>query len=271
MYILKSKFNGQIYVGSTRDLKNRLVEHNNARSISTKRYIPWEVIYYEAYLQEKLARIREKRLKHNGNAIRELKKRIGLLKSGAGFTLIELLVALVLIASFGAIVLNIITSTFRGTSKTDIINKVRENGNYTISEITRTIKYSKTFDGASADGVSNWTCDIVPPPPAPQPIPVQYKAVRSTSFDGLTTTFICNSSSDTPPDTIVSNTISLMDGGPTGSVNISPGTCFFTCEKENVADSPTIGINFTLTSKITSDIAEKHAIIPFTNSIKIRN
>jgi len=45
---------------------------------STKRYVPWKLFYYEACFSEKAARIREKRLKYNGNAIRELKRRIGL-------------------------------------------------------------------------------------------------------------------------------------------------------------------------------------------------
>ena len=78
LYILKSKFVEEIYIGSTNDLKRRLKEHNDGVEISTKRYIPWVLYYYEAYLTEKLVRIREKKLKYNGNAIRELKKRIGL-------------------------------------------------------------------------------------------------------------------------------------------------------------------------------------------------
>lgn len=84
-------------MGSTSDLKNRLIEHNNGKVISTRRYMPWNLVYYEAYIKEKFARMREKRLKHNGNAITELKKRIGLLKSGAGFTLIELLLIIAII------------------------------------------------------------------------------------------------------------------------------------------------------------------------------
>lgn len=78
VYLLSSQLNGEIYVGSTIDLRKRFKEHNLGLHSSTKRYRPWSVYYYEAYSNEKLARIREKRLKHNGNAIRELKKRIGL-------------------------------------------------------------------------------------------------------------------------------------------------------------------------------------------------
>jgi len=176
-----------------------------------------------------------------------------------GFTLIELLVALVVIVSFGSIVVNIITSAFRGTSKTDVINKVRENGNYAISEMTRLIKYAKSFDGASEDGATNWTCEIVPA------IPVQYKAVKITSFDGTTTVFSCEA------NTINANGASLMDAGPSGAVLLSPGTCFFTCSRKSIADSPQIGINFTLVSNNVSGIVEKQATIPFATSIKVRN
>ena len=78
VYVLQSKTRDEIYIGSTNDLQRRLKEHNNGLEISTKRYAPWLLYYYEAYLIEKLARLREKRLKYNGNAIKELKKRIGL-------------------------------------------------------------------------------------------------------------------------------------------------------------------------------------------------
>jgi len=78
VYVLKSKVKDEIYIGSTNDLRRRLKEHNDGQEISTKRYMPWSLYYYEAYLMQKLARMREKRLKYNGNAIKELKKRIGL-------------------------------------------------------------------------------------------------------------------------------------------------------------------------------------------------
>ncbi len=93
VYLLKSKFNNEIYVGSTNDLNKRVHEHNSGKEISTKRYMPWEFVYYESYNMEELARKREQKLKHHGNAMKEVKKRSGLYKSGAGFTLIETMVA----------------------------------------------------------------------------------------------------------------------------------------------------------------------------------
>jgi putative endonuclease len=78
VYLLKSKLNGELYRGSTNDLKCRFKEHNDGKVFSTKRYRPWKLIYYEAFAEEKLARLREQNLKYNGNAMHELKKRLGL-------------------------------------------------------------------------------------------------------------------------------------------------------------------------------------------------
>lgn len=111
VYMLKSKLYNQFYVGSTKDLKKRFQDHNDGEEISTKRYKPWFLLYYEAYISEKLARVREQRLKHNGNALRELKKRIGLIKSGAGFTLVELLIVVAIVGVLSAGILTAINVT----------------------------------------------------------------------------------------------------------------------------------------------------------------
>lgn len=51
-YVLKSKNFDEMYIGQTSDLKRRLTEHNNGVTKSTKRYMPWELIYYEACINE---------------------------------------------------------------------------------------------------------------------------------------------------------------------------------------------------------------------------
>jgi putative endonuclease len=62
-YVLHSNKFDEIYIGYTSDLKRRLVEHNQGLNISTKRYRPWRVIYYEACMEEQDARRREGYLK----------------------------------------------------------------------------------------------------------------------------------------------------------------------------------------------------------------
>ena len=55
--------NNQLYIGYTADLKRRLSEHNQGLNFSTKRYMPWDIIYYEACTEESDAKRREKYLK----------------------------------------------------------------------------------------------------------------------------------------------------------------------------------------------------------------
>lgn len=89
-YVLKSQKDGKMYIGSTNDLKRRLLEHNNGKSFSTKNRRPLILIYYEAYYSLSDARTRETKLKKFKNSYTELKKRLQCSleeiehKSGAG-------------------------------------------------------------------------------------------------------------------------------------------------------------------------------------------
>lgn len=68
VYVLESLKNGNLYTGYTKDLKKRLEEHNRGLNLSTKPYMPWKVIYYEACLNEKDAKRREGYLKKTQGA-----------------------------------------------------------------------------------------------------------------------------------------------------------------------------------------------------------
>ena len=75
IYIIQSVKNKELYIGYTDDLKKRLKEHNQGLNFSTKRYLPWDIIYYEACVEESDARRREKYLKTTqGNRL--IKRRI---------------------------------------------------------------------------------------------------------------------------------------------------------------------------------------------------
>jgi putative endonuclease len=63
VYVLRSTKDGQFYVGLTRNLRARLLAHNNGQVASTKRRIPLELIYWEGCLNESDAARREKYLK----------------------------------------------------------------------------------------------------------------------------------------------------------------------------------------------------------------
>lgn len=76
MYVLKSEKDSTFYIGCTKDLRQRILQHNNGDSLATKSAKPWHLVYYEAYTSLKLARRRELKLKHHGKGFSELKKRI---------------------------------------------------------------------------------------------------------------------------------------------------------------------------------------------------
>ena len=63
VYILKSEIDNNMYVGYSKDLKNRIQQHNTGRVTSTKNRRPLTLIYYEACLNQQDATHREKYLK----------------------------------------------------------------------------------------------------------------------------------------------------------------------------------------------------------------
>lgn len=75
MYIIKSLTDKKLYIGSTSNLKKRLLEHNSRKVRSTKARGPFKLVYAEAYAVEYEARHREHNLKLRARAWRQLAKR----------------------------------------------------------------------------------------------------------------------------------------------------------------------------------------------------
>ena len=74
VYVIKNEAN-QFYTGYSTNLEKRLVQHNTGMNQSTKGH-KWELVYYEAYVNEKYARKREETLKRNRRMSTFLMKRI---------------------------------------------------------------------------------------------------------------------------------------------------------------------------------------------------
>ena len=74
VYVLKNE-KEEIYVGQSKDIKERVRQHNAGTNKSTTNQ-QWTLVYYEAYRSRDDALIREKRLKQHGQAKRQLKERI---------------------------------------------------------------------------------------------------------------------------------------------------------------------------------------------------
>ncbi len=76
-YILQSlKQDNYFYKGSTNDLNRRLRQHNDGEVVSSRVNRPYRLVYYEAYINEFAARMRESSVKKNGNISTPLLRRV---------------------------------------------------------------------------------------------------------------------------------------------------------------------------------------------------
>jgi predicted GIY-YIG superfamily endonuclease len=71
VYVLQSADGKNLYYGFSSKLRQRFAEHQKM-----PKHAGWELVYYEAYLNEQDARNRERMLKKYGAARRHLKQRI---------------------------------------------------------------------------------------------------------------------------------------------------------------------------------------------------
>ena len=63
VYVIESQKDKRLYVGMSKQVENRLKEHNAGHVTSTKGYRPWKLLYREEVGDRPLARQREKYLK----------------------------------------------------------------------------------------------------------------------------------------------------------------------------------------------------------------
>lgn len=75
VYILQSQKDGDWYTGYTSDIKNRLDSHNAGNTKSTRSRRPFDLIYYEAYVDKMDALGRERFLK-SGSGHRFIRKQL---------------------------------------------------------------------------------------------------------------------------------------------------------------------------------------------------
>src|SRR3989344_9492754 len=96
------------------------------------------------------------------------------LKFSRGFTLVEMLAAVIVLAAIGSIISGIVTTSLRGSNKTNEIETIRQNGNYALSQVSQNIAYAKVFGGLSngasesAEAIYETSCpSYLSPTPAP--------------------------------------------------------------------------------------------------------
>ncbi|MFH1478544.1 MAG: GIY-YIG nuclease family protein [Candidatus Omnitrophota bacterium] len=76
VYVLSSiKYPNRIYIGFTQDINLRLQDHNNRKSLYSKKYAPWQIETYIVFKAKEKAKRFEKYLK-KGSGHAFLKNRL---------------------------------------------------------------------------------------------------------------------------------------------------------------------------------------------------
>ena len=76
VYFIRSRQDNSIYVGYTNNLKKRIKEHNQGKTKSIKHKLPFELIYFEAYINKTVARKREIKFKKSWSEKETVLKRL---------------------------------------------------------------------------------------------------------------------------------------------------------------------------------------------------
>lgn len=165
-----------------------------------------------------------------------------------GFTLVEMLTTIAIFVIIGTITMSILITSFRTSQKTDIITLIQQNGNYALTQMSKTIRNARGL--------------VSPFPCSPS---VSTNTVTITTPDNQQVTYSCGGQ----PATIASNGASLLD---TNTVALN--ACSFTCSQESDSDLPIITITFSLLQQSNSTFAERIASaspVNFQTSVGIRN
>lgn len=181
-----------------------------------------------------------------------------------GFTLVELLASIIVLVAVGSVISGIITSSLRGTNKTTTIENIRQNGNYTLSQVSKNIQYAQVFNGLSNDGINYVTTCPFSVAPTPAPVTTTFNFIKVTLVKNNPIVYNCTSSS---PLTITENGASLID---TNSVSLTE--CTLACIQSRPTDVPIIKVSFKLGPKNPNGLPENSTPpILFETSVTMRN
>jgi len=186
-------------------------------------------------------------------------------KNNKGFSMIELLVGMAITVTTTTIVLAIVMSAFRISSKAAVADNARQNGNYAVNRMIKMIQFADSYNGGTTNtgngaglGTLSTTC-----------LGNIYKAINITYNNeekvlqcrGGNSIYLVSDRDDRSKDEELIN-----------SRGIAVSECSFTCLSVRGATSPVITIKFDL--KVGNDstaIEKRTSIIPFRTSVKMRN
>ena len=161
-----------------------------------------------------------------------------------GFTLIELLTVIGILSIIGTIAVSVITISLQGSKKSDLLETARQNGDTSLSQMVRNIRYAASLNAPASCVPSTTTSSIT----------------ITSLTDYTQTTYSCAAG------TISSNGASMFD---TSALKVS--SCSFICRQPTVQDPPTITIQYILSPKQAGGFVETNFTLPFQTSVTMRN
>ncbi|MDE2026686.1 MAG: type II secretion system protein, partial [Patescibacteria group bacterium] len=183
-----------------------------------------------------------------------------------GFTLIELLAVIIVFSLISGIGTVILVTSLRTSTKTDTLINVKQNGNYVITQMSKTVENAQSVSSplvVSPTPTCITTTNLTPVP--------TINAITLTDPDGNQTTFTC--------DTTNKSISYYTSANPTPQPYLDPNSvmttsCGFTCSQSSITDYPVVGISFSLISAKPTGVVENTASsnpIIFSTNITLRN
>jgi prepilin-type N-terminal cleavage/methylation domain-containing protein len=169
-------------------------------------------------------------------------------KKNKGFTLVEILVSIGLLAIVATVGSNMFFTTFRSSAKTKALTTVKQNGDYALSIMERTIR-------GAEEVIENSDGDICEQ---------SMNKVKLKNLDGSEIEFACLDEG-TATGYIASDSSRLV------STEVKLDACSFGCSSEGEFYPQAVNIDFTLSQAADEVRLEERASAEFETTVTTRN
>ena len=166
-----------------------------------------------------------------------------------GFTLLELLLSMVIIMVIGSVILTIFFSALRGSDKAQSLITLRQKGNFALTQMVKSIRFSENIANFSACSTSQASTEL--------------QIVSSSDHE--VTTYSCGNGNIASSS--ATKTYFLLETNN----NITLKACSFTCGVQQPSFTPYATISFNLVPTSKKDSTSPDVLQQFKTTVFLRN